>query len=46
MDRLSGYKPGVAIDALKDDIRMRERNANEIIGEINHTINFLFMTKE
>ena len=46
LTRLSGYKPGVAIDALKEDIRLKVRDSKGLGVDIKLIEEFLSKTKE
>ena len=46
LTRLSGSKPGMAIDALKDDVRHKDKQNKELSAEIVATDEFLLKTKE
>ena len=46
LTRLSGSKPGMAIDALKDDVRHKEKQNKELTAQLVATDDFLLKTKE
>ena len=46
LTRLSGSKPGMAIDALKDDVRHKDKQNKGLSAEIVATDEFLLKTKE